>query len=353
MKSKTFGNAYEKLYLITPMVYNMFKDCISEKQKDNLDHLNQTYTEPILENSDNDLSTLDTALDSEMTELTTAPNSSVENEGNMTLTNDTVSVDSVPSLDPTESNSTAPASIHNSADASTQISAGSNLPKTIKYVNASTEMDNKKYVESSTQMNNKEYVDSVSQTEGRKMSPSSTQTNDFVENDDSHTSEFKNNQSSHPTYPNLSNENCNNNNNNNKSNKFKPFICTQCSKSYTTSSSLNRHRKNVHNIALPPKRLKKKTTKSVITREQLSKELKKVMKSKVGNEGKKNNQSMTLPKVTLVNTPSRKRKVSEVNHPNDEELFQASAPEKKRHRFHTRANKESDGIIFKTWPKRK
>ena len=138
-----------------------------------------------------------------------------------------------------------------------------------------------------------------------------------------------------------------------QSNKFKPFICTQCSKSYTTSSSLNRHRKNVHNIALPPKRLKKKTTKSVITREQLSKELKKVMKSKVGNEGKKNNQSMTLPKVTLVNTPSRKRKVSEVNHPNDEELFQASAPEKKRHRFHTRANKESDGIIFKTWPKRK
>jgi hypothetical protein len=288
MKSKAFGNAYEKLYLITPMVCATFKDCISEKQKDNLDHLNQTYTDPtILENSDNDLSTLDTALDSEMTQLTTVPNSSVENEDNMTLTNDTVSVNSVPLLDPTESNYTAPASMHNSADASTQISAGSNLPKTIKYVNSSTEMDDKKYVESSTQMNNKKYVDSVSQTDGKNMSPSSTQTNDLVianGNDDSHISEFRNNQVSHPTYPNLLNENCK------KSDRFKPYICTQCSKSYTTPSSLNRHRKNVHNIALPPKRLKNKLQKNLLTHNE-NKELKKVMKSKLKKKGKKINHS--------------------------------------------------------------
>ena len=77
MKSKSFCNAYEKLYLIKPMVYDIFKDCISEKQKDNLDHLNQTYTDPNLENSDKDIPTLDSALDSEMVESTTVPNSSV------------------------------------------------------------------------------------------------------------------------------------------------------------------------------------------------------------------------------------------------------------------------------------
>ena len=120
------------------------------------------------------------------------------------------------------------------------------------------------------------------------MSPSSTQTetNDFVianGNNDSHSSEFKNNQASHPTYPNLSNENCNNN----KSNRFKPFICTQCSKSYTTPLSLNRHHKNVHNIILPPvKRLSKKIMKSKPT-DLLNKEGKKFMKSQLEKEGKK------------------------------------------------------------------
>jgi hypothetical protein len=70
--------------------------------------------------------------------------------------------------------------------------------------------------------------------------------------------------------------------------------CSQCSKSYTTASLLNRHSKNVHNITLPPKILKKKIAKSVITPDRVNKEFKKVMKSKLEKEGKKNNHSTNI-----------------------------------------------------------
>ena len=105
-----------------------------------------------------------------------------------------------------------------------------------------------------------------------------------------------------------------------KNDDVKAFICSHCSKSYTTASLLNRHSKNVHNITLSPKKLKKKIAKSVITPDRVNKELKKVMKSKLEKEGKKNNQSTTvnqvltskpkLPQVTLVNSPLKKQNVT-------------------------------------------
>ena len=151
MKSKSFTNSYEKLYLITPKVYETFVDCISEKQRENLEHLNTTNTDPNLENSDNDLFTLDTVLSSEITEPTDVPNSIIENKENMTPSTVLVSADVSDSADTSTQDFREPVTMSTSADAATQLSSELSLPKTIKYVDSSTPMENKKVSTVATQ----------------------------------------------------------------------------------------------------------------------------------------------------------------------------------------------------------
>ena len=80
---------------------------------------------------------------------------------------------------------------------------------------------------------------------------------------------------------------------------FKPlFVVSEKNNYHVQHSKMKKddvsNCKNVHNITLSPKRLKKKIAKSVISPDPLNKELKKIIISKLEKEGKKYNQTANV-----------------------------------------------------------